>query len=205
MFSGGTNNPYDDIVNKTTDENLTSENWELILNLCDKVDEDGSEGAHNVIAAVLKRLAHRNPNVQLYALSLAEALSKNCAIDLKREIASRAFTQGLEKLVTDRNTHEKVKRRALGLIAMWTDDFAHDSTLGVMEDCYNSLKAKNFKFEAAQEGVQVLQQLARVPQQQPRHHLAPNHPQQFQVQATTAHTPNPNTKLVMHLLGPLPR
>lgn len=29
---------------KTTDENLTSENWELILNLCDKVSDEGQEG-----------------------------------------------------------------------------------------------------------------------------------------------------------------
>lgn len=29
---------------KTTDENLTSENWELILNLCDKVQEEGEQG-----------------------------------------------------------------------------------------------------------------------------------------------------------------
>lgn len=61
-----------------------------------------SSRANSVIAAVLKRLAHRNPNVQLYALSLAEALSKNCGIELHREIASRAFTQGLEKIITDR-------------------------------------------------------------------------------------------------------
>jgi hypothetical protein len=40
-------------------------------------------------------------------------------------------------------THEKVKRRALGLIAMWTAEFESDSSLGVMEDCYNSLKAKS--------------------------------------------------------------
>lgn len=62
----------------------------------------GPNSAHSVIAAVLKRLAHRNPNVQLYALSLAESLSKNLGIELHREIASKAFTQGLEKLVTDR-------------------------------------------------------------------------------------------------------
>ncbi|KAK0485691.1 hypothetical protein IW261DRAFT_1548760 [Armillaria novae-zelandiae] len=151
MFGGGSTNPYDEVVTKTTDENLTSENWELILNLCDKVQEEGQEGARNVIAAVLKRLAHRNPNVQLYALSLSESLSKNCSIELHREIASRAFTQGLEKLITDRTTHEKVRRRALGLIAMWTAEFENDSTLGVMEDCYNSLQAKNYKFEAPQE------------------------------------------------------
>ena len=58
--------------------------------------------ARNVIASVLKRLAHRNPNVQLYALALTESLSKNCGAVINREIASRAFTQGLEKLVTDR-------------------------------------------------------------------------------------------------------
>lgn len=62
MFGGGTTNPYDEVVSeypgnlpllshidtvlsvKTTDENLTSENWELILNLCDKVQDEGQEG-----------------------------------------------------------------------------------------------------------------------------------------------------------------
>ncbi|TFK39621.1 hypothetical protein BDQ12DRAFT_682099 [Crucibulum laeve] len=150
MFSGAAN-PYDDIVNKTTDENLTSENWELILNLCDKVTDEGPDGARNVIASVLKRLTHRNPNVQLYALALTESLSKNCGIEVNREIASRAFTQGLEKLITDRNTHDKVKKRALTLIAMWTGEFENDSTLGIMEECYNNLKAKNYKFEAPEE------------------------------------------------------
>jgi hypothetical protein len=103
---------------KATDENLTSENWELILGLCDKVQDEGQPGyvgyyhraaksqrntrAHAAIAAILKRLAHRNPNVQLYALSLAESLSKNLGIEIHRELASRAFTQGLEKLITDR-------------------------------------------------------------------------------------------------------
>ena len=58
--------------------------------------------AHAAIASILKRLAHRNPNVQLYALSLAESLSKNLGIEIHRELASRAFTQGLEKLITDR-------------------------------------------------------------------------------------------------------
>lgn len=107
-------------ADKTTDENLTDENWELILNLCDKVQDEGEQGcvyclshqkeplddvshsARNVVAAVLKRLTHRIPNVQLYALSLAESLSKNCGVELHRELASKAFTQGLEKLITDR-------------------------------------------------------------------------------------------------------
>lgn len=143
MFGGSGTNPYDDLVNKATDENLTSENWEIILNLCDKVTDEGPEGARSALASLLKRLVHRNPNVQLYALSVAEALSKNCGVEVNREIASRAWTQGLEKVITDRNTHDKVRKRALSLIAQWTDEFRDDETLGIMEDCYNSLKAKS--------------------------------------------------------------
>ncbi len=30
---------------KTTDENLTAENWELILTLCDKVVDEGEQGS----------------------------------------------------------------------------------------------------------------------------------------------------------------
>jgi hypothetical protein len=29
---------------KATDETLTSENWEIILNLCDKVQDEGEQG-----------------------------------------------------------------------------------------------------------------------------------------------------------------
>lgn len=65
------------------------------------------QSARNVIAAILKRLAHRTSNVQLYALSLAEALEKNCTIELHRELASKSFTQGVEKLITDRVSGER--------------------------------------------------------------------------------------------------
>ncbi|KAI6044373.1 hypothetical protein EDC04DRAFT_2642051 [Pisolithus marmoratus] len=151
MFRGSQPNPYDDLVTKATDENLTGEDWETILNLCDKVQVEGEQGAQNAIAALLKRLVHRSPNVQLYALSVAEALSKNCGVVLHRELASRVFTQGLERLVTDRTTHDKVRKRALGLIAMWTAEFENDPSLGIMEECYNSLESKNYRFEAPHE------------------------------------------------------
>ncbi|KAL5531673.1 hypothetical protein ACEPAG_4550 [Sanghuangporus baumii] len=151
MFKASAPNPYEELVAKTTDENLTSENWELILNICDKVQEEGEAGARNVIAAVLKRLTHRNPNVQLYALALTEALSKNCGQQVNREVASRSFTQGLERIVTDRTTHDKVKRKALSLIYMWTAEFESDPSLGIMEECYENLRSKGYKFEEPNE------------------------------------------------------
>jgi hypothetical protein len=38
-----------------------------------------------------------------------------------------------------------VKRRALALIALWAAEFESDPTLGIMEECYNNLKAKSDK------------------------------------------------------------
>ena len=73
----------------------------LATSLCTDYAAHPFASARNVIAAVLKRLAHRNPNVQLYSLTLTESLSKNCGKDLHSEIASRAFTQALERLITD--------------------------------------------------------------------------------------------------------
>lgn len=70
MFSKATVNPMEAVITKATDENLTSENWELILNVCDKVNADHENGAKNAILALQKRLAHRNANVQLYSLSV---------------------------------------------------------------------------------------------------------------------------------------
>ncbi|KAI9636935.1 uncharacterized protein MKK02DRAFT_34014 [Dioszegia hungarica] len=74
MFSS--TNPYDEIVAdhplvKATDENLASEDWALNLEVCDKVSSEGATGARNAVASLQKRLSHRNPNVQLYALEVS--------------------------------------------------------------------------------------------------------------------------------------
>lgn len=39
-------------------------------------------------------------------------------------------------------THEKVKRRILGLVALWTSEFEKDPSLGIMEELHINLRAK---------------------------------------------------------------
>ncbi|RVX75629.1 Class E vacuolar protein-sorting machinery protein hse1 [Exophiala mesophila] len=135
-------NSFDDAVAKATDENLTSENWELILDVCDKVTSSDS-GSKDVVAAMIKRLAHRNANVQLYTLELANALSQNCGINAHRELASRSFTDALLRLANDRTTHQQVKSKILERMEQWTKDFSSNSELGIMDQAYQKLKAQN--------------------------------------------------------------
>ncbi|KAL4398858.1 ESCRT-0 complex protein [Malassezia pachydermatis] len=92
-------NPFEELVLKATDENLTAENWELNLALCDKLASNHDGDARYCISAIQKRVVHRNANVQLYALTLTDTLSKNCGDAIHHEIASRAFMQTLTKLV----------------------------------------------------------------------------------------------------------
>ncbi|KAF3492314.1 class E vacuolar protein-sorting machinery protein hse1 [Arthroderma uncinatum] len=135
-------NAFDDAVAKATDENLTSENWEYILDVCDKVSSDSS-GAKDAVAALIRRLAHRNANVQLYTLELANALSQNCGQKVYQELASKSFTDALLRLANDRNTHQQVKAKILEHIEQWTEMFSSNPDLGIMEQAYMKLKSQN--------------------------------------------------------------
>lgn len=58
--------------------------------------------ARNGVAALVKRLAHRNPNVQIYALELANTLAQNCQRPLQQELAGKQWTTALERILNDR-------------------------------------------------------------------------------------------------------
>jgi signal transducing adaptor molecule len=121
---------------------LTSENWALILDVCDRVTTSPS-GPQSVTAALIKRLAHRNANVQLYTLELANALSQNCGAPLHRELSSRSFTDALLRLAADRNTHQQVKSKILERMQEWKDMFKGDADLGIMDQAYDKLRSSN--------------------------------------------------------------
>ncbi|EPQ28488.1 uncharacterized protein PFL1_03791 [Pseudozyma flocculosa PF-1] len=139
-------NPFEDVVIKATSDELTSEDWQLNLDICDRVSSEGDTGARNCVAAIQKRLIHRNANVQLYALTLSDTLSKNCGLPVHQELASRSFTQTLSRISLDRNTHATVKKRCLSLIKQWANDF-EDESLDLMRETYDALKQQNADFE----------------------------------------------------------
>jgi signal transducing adaptor molecule len=100
-------------------------------------------GAKDAVQALIKRLNHRNANVQLYALELANALSQNCGINLHRELASRSFTEALLRLAAERNTHPRVKAKILERMADWAEMFSSNPELGIMEQNYMKLKTQS--------------------------------------------------------------
>ncbi|GAA5912401.1 hypothetical protein JCM8208_005156 [Rhodotorula glutinis] len=139
-------NPYDEVVAKATDEKQTEINWEVALNVCDKVNDDGETGARNCIAAIQKRFTHRSANVQLFSLTLAGALVNNCSGSLHREISGKAFTQALVRLVNDRTTHDTVKKEALKQIETWVKEHPNNTDFDLLVETYESLKRQGHNF-----------------------------------------------------------
>lgn len=112
------------------------------MDVVDKVTSSPT-GPKDAVAAIIKRLAHRNANVQLYTLELANALSQNCGAPLHKELASRSFTEALLRLAGDRNTHQQVKSKIVERMEDWTEMFRSDPDLGIMEQAFMRLKTQN--------------------------------------------------------------
>ena len=54
---------------------------------------------------------------------LTNSLSENCGRPVRREISSKSFTDGLERVVTDRTTAAPVRTKVLGLVRKWNEEF----------------------------------------------------------------------------------
>ncbi|KAJ2373399.1 ESCRT-0 subunit protein hse1, partial [Coemansia sp. RSA 2603] len=130
-------------------EMQTVENWELIIEVCDRVGTD-NEKARQCFEVINERMLHRNANVVLYTLTLVDSLLENCGQNVKQEVASRAFTTTLTRVLNDKSVHEKVKSRILGSVQKWAFDFRQDPTLSLMEETYTKLRAQRFVFPSPQ-------------------------------------------------------
>ncbi|KAJ1879921.1 ESCRT-0 subunit protein hse1 [Coemansia sp. RSA 486] len=126
-----------------------SENWELIIEVCDRVGTD-NEKARQCFEVVNERMLHRNANVVLYTMTLVDSLLENCGQNVKQEVASRAFTTTMTRVLNDKSVHEKVKNRILGSIQKWAFDFRQDPTLSLIEETYSKLQNQRFIFPSPQ-------------------------------------------------------
>ncbi|KAK9365356.1 hypothetical protein V1509DRAFT_633457 [Lipomyces kononenkoae] len=148
MFRSSSPSTIEEAVIKATDENLTSENWEYVLEVCDLVNDSPEDGSKDAVNALQKRLSHRSANVQLYALTLANSLAQNCGTKMHRELASRAFTQTLIRMASDRTVHASVKSRLLEVMEGLVKVFRSDPSLDIMADALVQVKTINPRLHA---------------------------------------------------------
>jgi len=146
LFSNTT--PFDNDVEKITDEKNTSEDWGMIMDFCDRV-QSTKDGPRDCLKSIMKRLNHPDPHVVIQAITLLDAVVNNCGKPFRLEIASREFESDYRKLLGNRS-HQRVQEQLKGMLRRWAEgDFKGDSQLSLIPSLYSQLKKEGIDFSSA--------------------------------------------------------
>ncbi|XP_022091076.1 signal transducing adapter molecule 1-like [Acanthaster planci] len=141
LFGGSS--PFDQDVEKVTNEANTSEDWGLIMDICDRVTGQ-PQAAKDVLKSIIKRVRHPVTQVCTQALTLLGACVSNCGKTFHLELCTRDFMTEARNVVS-KGSH-KVSEKMRGLIKEWAEEFKNDPQLNLMVQLYDSLKAEGYDF-----------------------------------------------------------
>lgn len=108
-------------VDKATSDLLIGPDWTMNIDICDSINTNHWQ-AKDVVKAVKRRIQHRNPKVQLLALTLLETMVKNCGDYVHFQIAERNILQEMIKIVK-KKTDMSVRDKILALLLSWQEAF----------------------------------------------------------------------------------
>ncbi|RKP04163.1 hypothetical protein CXG81DRAFT_23269 [Caulochytrium protostelioides] len=134
------------LVEQATAATNTAEDWGTIIALCERASAAADE-ARAIVGAVARRIAHRNVNVALYALTVANALVQNGTGLVHREISSRTFVDALVQVLTrSAACHPVLRERILEMLQTWAELFRTKPELAYLVEAYEQLRRQNFVF-----------------------------------------------------------
>uniref|UniRef100_A0A182Y5J9 Uncharacterized protein n=1 Tax=Anopheles stephensi TaxID=30069 RepID=A0A182Y5J9_ANOST len=140
----GTSSSLNADIEKTTSENNTTENWGLILDICDRVN-NGTATAKDCLKCVMKRLNSPNPHVVMKAITLLDACVNNCGKQFHLEVASREFETEFKKLL--QKSQPKVTTKLKLTLKRWAEDvFKSDPQLDLIPSLYKKLREEGHDF-----------------------------------------------------------
>ncbi|KAG8193009.1 hypothetical protein JTE90_028129 [Oedothorax gibbosus] len=144
MLKLGKSAPFEDEIEKATNENNLTEDWALIMQICDNAI-NYQDGAKFCLKAIMKKLHHNVPRVVLQALTLLDACVKNCDRRFLLLVASNDFITEVRKLLG--KMHPSAAMKIKELIQKWSlEEFKDDPELGIIPSFYYKLKSEGAEF-----------------------------------------------------------
>ncbi|RVE43552.1 hypothetical protein evm_011779 [Chilo suppressalis] len=147
MVFFGSSSPFDQDVERATSENNTSEEWGLIMEICDRAGAS-AQNAKDCLRAVMRRLGHPDPHVQVHAATLLDACVANCGRAFHLEVASRDFETEFRRLLS--RAQPPVAQRLRALLRKWAEgEFKSDPQLDLIPSLHAKLRAESGEAGAA--------------------------------------------------------
>ncbi|CAJ0594199.1 unnamed protein product [Cylicocyclus nassatus] len=141
---GDSSSPFDESIEKVTAEHLTSENWAMILDVCDKVNSD-PRAPKNALLSIRKRLNHRDPHVVLLALSVLDSCWSNCGPAFRKEVSSAGFISELQSKAV--HSTRLIAEKTRMMIQKWVEnECKSDASLSLVVTLYKNLVADGLSF-----------------------------------------------------------
>jgi len=145
---GGSSSPFDQLVEKVTDEKNTGEDWGMIMSVCDRVGATQT-GPKECLKSLIKRLNHQDPHVVMQAITLLDACVNNCGKYFLLEVASREFENEFKKLLS--KSHPKIVEKLKSMLKRWAEgEFSKDAQYSLIPSLYSNLKKEGMDFSGGE-------------------------------------------------------